>query len=120
MAITMPASGMPAISRSQTVRNACQRWREAGLALLGHTEAIVLTCQAIARRFHQGGTLIAFGNGASSTDAHSQARTYRCKKNNQIWHGYCQSKEVNTSYVIYGEALYSIFLSIKSVYSAKV
>jgi D-sedoheptulose 7-phosphate isomerase len=57
------------VSRSQTLRDACQRRREAGLALTEQAEAIVLACQAMARRFRQGGALIIFGNGASSPDA---------------------------------------------------
>src|SRR6202051_3905704 len=32
-------------------------------------EQIAETCWAMARRFHQGGRLLAFGNGASATDA---------------------------------------------------
>jgi D-sedoheptulose 7-phosphate isomerase len=41
----------------------------AGLALVEQAEAIALACYDMAQRFHQGGTLIAFGNGGSSTDA---------------------------------------------------
>ena len=43
--------------------------REAGLLLEHRVDAMVLACHAMARRFHRGGRLIAFGNGASSTDA---------------------------------------------------
>jgi len=41
----------------------------AGLALVEQAEAIALACYDMAQRFHQGGKLIAFGNGTSSTDA---------------------------------------------------
>jgi D-sedoheptulose 7-phosphate isomerase len=46
-----------------------QQRRRVGLALVHQAEAIALAGYAMAQRFHQGGTLIAFGNGASSTDA---------------------------------------------------
>jgi len=45
----------------------------AGLSLLDQAEAIALTCYDMAQRFHQGGKLIAFGNGGSSTDAQHMA-----------------------------------------------
>jgi len=39
----------------------------AGLA--GQADAVARACHAIATRFHQGGKLIAFGNGGAATDA---------------------------------------------------
>jgi D-sedoheptulose 7-phosphate isomerase len=39
----------------------------AGLA--GQADAVARACHAIATRFHEGGKLIAFGNGAAATDA---------------------------------------------------
>src|SRR5262249_40338501 len=40
-----------------------------GLTLIDQAEAIALACHPMAKRFHQGGKLIAFGTGGSSTDA---------------------------------------------------
>lgn len=37
--------------------------------LAGDAAAIAATCHAMAVRFHAGGTLVVFGNGAASTDA---------------------------------------------------
>jgi len=37
--------------------------------LADQAEAVARTCHTMARRFHQGGKLIVFGNGSSSTDA---------------------------------------------------
>jgi D-sedoheptulose 7-phosphate isomerase len=48
---------------------AFERRRAAGLALVTAAEPIARACHAMARRFHRGGKLIAFGNGAASTDA---------------------------------------------------
>lgn len=48
---------------------AFQRRRIVGLALVEQIEAISRACYDMARRFHHGGKLIAFGNGGSSTDA---------------------------------------------------
>jgi D-sedoheptulose 7-phosphate isomerase len=48
---------------------AFERRRAAGLALVAAAEPIARACHAMARRFHRGGKLIAFGNGAASTDA---------------------------------------------------
>ena len=56
-------------ARSQAVADIFQRRRIAGLALVEQAAAIALACYDMAQRFHQGGKLIAFGNGASSTDA---------------------------------------------------
>ncbi len=36
---------------------------------VAETERVAEACWAMARRFHQGGRLLAFGNGASATDA---------------------------------------------------
>src|ERR671935_2536594 len=54
---------------SQVAADIFQRRRMAGLALVDQAEAIALACYDMAQRFHQGGKLIAFGNGGSSTDA---------------------------------------------------
>ena len=54
---------------SQVAADIFQRRRMAGLALVEQAEAIALACYDMAQRFHQGGKLIAFGNGGSSTDA---------------------------------------------------
>jgi D-sedoheptulose 7-phosphate isomerase len=51
------------------VRDAVQYRQQAGLAMIDQAEAIARVCHLMARRFHQGGKLIAFGNGLSSTDA---------------------------------------------------
>ena len=40
-----------------------------GTALVDEAEAIARACADMARRFHDGGTLIVFGNGAAATDA---------------------------------------------------
>lgn len=54
---------------SRVAADAFQHRRAAGLALVEQAEAIALACHSMAQRFHQGGKLIAFGNGGSSTDA---------------------------------------------------
>ena len=54
---------------SQVAADIFQRRRMAGLTLVDQAEAIALACYDMAQRFHQGGKLIAFGNGGSSTDA---------------------------------------------------
>ena len=54
---------------SQVAADIFQRRQRAGLALVEQAEAIALACYDMAQRFHQGGKLIAFGNGGSSTDA---------------------------------------------------
>src|SRR6266702_3686688 len=54
---------------SQVAADTFQRRRMAGLTLVDQAEAIALACYDMAQRFHQGGKLIAFGNGGSSTDA---------------------------------------------------
>jgi D-sedoheptulose 7-phosphate isomerase len=54
---------------SQVAADIFQRRRIAGLALVDQAETIALACYSMAQRFHQGGKLIAFGNGGSSTDA---------------------------------------------------
>jgi D-sedoheptulose 7-phosphate isomerase len=64
---TSEAQQMAALSR--VAADAFQRRRAAGLALVDQAEAITLACHNMAQRFHQGGKLIAFGNGGSSTDA---------------------------------------------------
>src|SRR5262249_7485762 len=46
-----------------------QRRRDPGFTLIDQAEAIGLGCHHMAQRFHQGGKLIAFGTGGSSTDA---------------------------------------------------
>ena len=40
-----------------------------GTALIDEAEAIARACADMARRFHDGGKLIVFGNGAAATDA---------------------------------------------------
>lgn len=45
------------------------RRREPGTALAADSEAIAATCHAMAKRFHDGGKLLVFGNGSSATDA---------------------------------------------------
>lgn len=54
---------------SQVAADILQRRRVAGLALVEQAAAIAQACYDMAHRFHQGGKLIAFGNGGSSTDA---------------------------------------------------
>jgi len=51
------------------VRDAVQQRQQAALAMIDQAEAMARICHLMARRFHQGGKLIAFGNGVSSTDA---------------------------------------------------
>ena len=58
-----------AATLSQTIADAFRRRRSTGLALKEHAEAMARAGYDMARRFHQGGKLIAFGNGGSSTDA---------------------------------------------------
>ena len=52
-----------------SVADAFARRREAGLALVECADAISSAGAAMAARFSEGGKLIAFGNGAGSTDA---------------------------------------------------
>jgi D-sedoheptulose 7-phosphate isomerase len=52
-----------------SVADAFARRREAGLALMECADAISSAGAAMAARFSEGGKLIAFGNGAGSTDA---------------------------------------------------
>src|SRR5262249_60666774 len=54
---------------SSAVADALARRREAGLALVECAEAVTATAADMAARFGAGGRLIAFGNGAGSTDA---------------------------------------------------
>jgi len=54
---------------SGAVADAFARRREAGLALVECAEAVSATAADMAARFGGGGKLIAFGNGAGSTDA---------------------------------------------------
>src|SRR5215471_16136343 len=54
---------------SHIAADGLQRRRAAGLTLIDQAETIALACHSMAQRLHQGGKLIAFGNGASSTDA---------------------------------------------------
>jgi D-sedoheptulose 7-phosphate isomerase len=54
---------------SGAVADAFARRREAGLALVECAEAVSRAAAAMAARFAEGGKLIAFGNGAGSTDA---------------------------------------------------
>ena len=54
---------------SSAVADAFARRREAGLALVECAEAVTATAAEMAARFGAGGKLIAFGNGAGSTDA---------------------------------------------------
>ena len=61
------AQSGPVISGS--VADAFARRREAGLALVECADAITRAGAAMAARFSEGGKLIAFGNGAGSTDA---------------------------------------------------
>lgn len=51
------------------VREAFARRDEPGRALADAADAIARTCYDMAVRFHAGGKLIVFGNGASATDA---------------------------------------------------
>jgi D-sedoheptulose 7-phosphate isomerase len=64
---TIPSQRTP--SPFRVARDTFQGRREAELALIDQAEAIALACHDMARRFHRGGKLIAFGNGTSSTDA---------------------------------------------------
>ena len=43
------------------------------LELAGHAQAVADACHAMAARFHRGGTLLVFGTGGPSTDAHHVA-----------------------------------------------
>ena len=54
---------------SHIAADGLQRRRAAGLTLIDQAEAMALACHHMAQRFHQGGKLIAFGTGGSSTDA---------------------------------------------------
>lgn len=45
------------------------RRQEPGEAVAGDSEAVARACYDMARRFHQGGRLLVFGNGGPSTDA---------------------------------------------------
>ena len=54
---------------SSAVADAFARRHEAGLALVECAEAVTATAADMAARFGAGGRLIAFGNGAGSTDA---------------------------------------------------
>ncbi|OLT17043.1 phosphoheptose isomerase [Actinomadura sp. CNU-125] len=51
------------------VREAFDRRTEPGRAVAGDAEAIARACHAMAVRFHAGGRLIVFGDGAACTDA---------------------------------------------------
>ena len=42
---------------------------EAGRALAEDADAVAAACHAMSERFHEGGTLLVFGNGTSATDA---------------------------------------------------
>ena len=64
---TSEAQQIAALGR--VAADALQRRRAAGLALVDQAEAIARSCHNMAQRFQQGGKLIAFGNGGSSTDA---------------------------------------------------
>ena len=55
---------------------AFERRRTVGLALIDQSGAIARTSHDIARRFHDGGKLIALGNEGSSTDAQLIAREF--------------------------------------------
>jgi D-sedoheptulose 7-phosphate isomerase len=57
------------VKASSGVVAAFDRRTGPGHELAGQAERIVSAAHAMARRFHQGGTLIAFGTGAGSTDA---------------------------------------------------
>jgi D-sedoheptulose 7-phosphate isomerase len=61
-----PASG-PATASAAT--QAFDRRNEPLHDLAGHADAIAAACHAMAERFHQGGKLVVFGTGGSSTDA---------------------------------------------------
>lgn len=52
-----------AVTRAFAARDA------AGLALADDAGAVALACHAMAARFHAGGRLLVFGNGAAATDA---------------------------------------------------
>jgi D-sedoheptulose 7-phosphate isomerase len=56
------------IARS-AVDEAFQRRREAALRLADDAESVARACHDMAVRFHRGGRLIVFGNGAGSADA---------------------------------------------------
>jgi D-sedoheptulose 7-phosphate isomerase len=45
------------------------RRRDPGLALVDQSERVARACHDMAVRFHRGGKLVVFGNGAASTDA---------------------------------------------------
>lgn len=54
---------------ARVAAEAFERRRVAGLALVDAAEPIARACHAMACRFYRGGKVIAFGNGAASTDA---------------------------------------------------
>ncbi|MBA2389782.1 MAG: SIS domain-containing protein [Geodermatophilaceae bacterium] len=51
------------------VESAFRRRDEAGTALAGDADQVAAACHAMAARFHRGGRLLVFGNGAAATDA---------------------------------------------------
>jgi D-sedoheptulose 7-phosphate isomerase len=61
------AEQIPRLARVAT--EAFEHRRAAGLALVYAAEDVARACHDMARRFQRGGKLIAFGNGAASTDA---------------------------------------------------
>ncbi|ASU79325.1 SIS domain-containing protein [Actinopolyspora erythraea] len=53
----------------ETVDRLFERRVEPVNQLLANAENVARTCHAMARRFHEGGKLVVFGNGGASTDA---------------------------------------------------
>ncbi|MFA1545282.1 SIS domain-containing protein [Actinomadura chokoriensis] len=54
---------------SGTVTEVFRRRAEPAAALAGDADVIAAACHAMAGRFHRGGRLFTFGNGAAATDA---------------------------------------------------
>jgi D-sedoheptulose 7-phosphate isomerase len=60
---------MAAPLTAQHTADAFARRRDPGRALVDESERVARACHDMAVRFHQGGKLVVFGNGAASTDA---------------------------------------------------
>jgi D-sedoheptulose 7-phosphate isomerase len=63
------SQGGRSVNASSGVAAAFDRRTDPGQELAGQAERIVSAAHAMARRFHQGGKLVAFGTGSGSTDA---------------------------------------------------
>jgi D-sedoheptulose 7-phosphate isomerase len=61
------------VQAQATAMGAAERRESAGVALAGDAELVARACHDMAVRFHRGGKLIVFGDGASATDANHMA-----------------------------------------------